>query len=654
MYTFIHGLFSFLLQNTVVSGGLEKVRWHQQTWIDVLQTHPRPLSKKSTTVLAGLIRPFFIQIAPRRSDLKALVPYLQTVKCSRGDILFHDNHQRPKKTERYWYIVCRGECSVQTWEIEDIIRKRHAERQEESKKRRRGVDARGGVKNGAVMMEGGEGGGGGGGGGGDSFARICRTGDSFGAWSSADRRRTVAKCTADDTIVMALSEMHVDDLLLPLITRKILHSRNFLNFVEISLSNNKVVRLENFTQVYELGRALPFVRDLSTEIRNRFLHSSCRVLQTTGVVWKQNDHASFAVVLLEGEMVMRMKSGMYKRVNIGQMCGETCFSGWEKRFCTLETAKRMGHVKLLAFGTSEFMHANHEHFLLHDQLTILDGEHLDQDEYEDDDDIDSTTNHAQAVEIRRVEETISADLPSAVGVSTDTALINANNRLPTKEEKEEKGKIQERTGESVDESTEESVDDGTVDGSVDESVDESTEGIDKEVGDTVDDTVEDSVGKKKKSFVVTLNRENASSRVLKNHKYESYQQLRFHTGFPMPIPLPVMKLFEDDFHITDIQNREQRRKKPEWCQHLPIAVEFLSKLAFFKQFLSSTNLGSSSTKYGMDSALKLFALCVGYLKIPAYGMFILEEGNGVDQTLLADLSSTYDFFFASLLLFTHR
>ena len=112
----------------------------------------------------------------------------------------------------------------------------------------------------------------------------------------------------------------------------------------------------------------------------------------------------------------------------------------------------------------------------------------------------------------------------------------------------------------------------------------------------------------------------------------------------MPIPLPVMKLLEDDFHITDIQNREQRRKKPEWCQHLPIAVEFLSRLAFFKQFLSSTDLGNS-TKYGMDSALKLFALCVGYLKIPAYGMFILEEGNGVDQTLLADLSSTCDFCF---------
>ena len=94
----------------------------------MLRTHPRPLSYSSTTVLAGLIRPFMIQVAPRRSDLKKLVPYLQVVKCSRGDILFHDNHQRPKKTERYWYVVCSGECSVQTWDIEDIIRKRHEDR----------------------------------------------------------------------------------------------------------------------------------------------------------------------------------------------------------------------------------------------------------------------------------------------------------------------------------------------------------------------------------------------------------------------------------------------------------------------------------------------------------------------------------------------
>ena len=116
---------------------------------------------------------------------------------------------------------------------------------------------------------------------------------------------------------------------------------------------------------------------------------------------------------------------------------------------------------------------------------------------------------------------------------------------------------------------------------------------------------------------------------------ETSHALQFHVGFPMAIPSPVAEVLIDNYHSKEIKLRETRRLLPQWCHYLPTVVQFLSKLSFFKQF-------QATDEFSSKSALKAFATCIGYKKIPAYGLFILEDSTSVDQSLLKDLTHKED------------
>ena len=116
---------------------------------------------------------------------------------------------------------------------------------------------------------------------------------------------------------------------------------------------------------------------------------------------------------------------------------------------------------------------------------------------------------------------------------------------------------------------------------------------------------------------------------------ETSHALQFHVGFPMAIPSPVSEVLIDNYHSKEIKLRETRRLLPQWCHYLPTVVQFLSKLSFFKQF-------QATDEFSSKSALKAFATCIGYKKIPAYGLFILEDSTSVDQSLLKDLTHKED------------
>jgi hypothetical protein len=77
---------------------------------------------------------------------------------------------------------------------------------------------------------------------------------------------------------------------------------------------------------------------------NRFLQSSCNFMQMSGVIWHQGDHAGSVIILLQGEMVKRTKSGIYERIVPGEIVGDTCLCEYDRRFYTLETVQPKGLV----------------------------------------------------------------------------------------------------------------------------------------------------------------------------------------------------------------------------------------------------------------------------------------------------------------------
>lgn len=149
---------------------------------------------------------------------------------------------------------------------------------------------------------------------------------------------------------------------------------------------------DSYVQLHALGRTLTFLKDLNTNIRNRLLDNSGKFMQLSGgIVWSQNDHATFAIVLLEGELVARTASGVYKRVEPGQMFGASCFNGCQRRFCTLETVQPNAIVKLLSIGVVDFNNARREQLVLRD--IFLNNEMVHSSETEIDDLAHTTHQH---------------------------------------------------------------------------------------------------------------------------------------------------------------------------------------------------------------------------------------------------------------------
>ena len=251
--------FPALLLRNGVKGGIEKISWQQNAWIAMLNTqHQNKQSNNiATAVIAGLIRPLMLKIAPRRKDLKQLVPHLKVVTATSttsnntSTIIYDDNHNRPKSKERQWFVVARGQVSLKTFENEEIIRDRHHSNQK--KKRRKSLSMSTTTRSSSPIEK-------------EKSSVLCNAGDTFGAWSSNDTRRFTVKTMTKDTVVISMSEMHVDVLLKPLVIRSILLSRNFRTIIESHL-NKKHERRLDYSQLYQLGRCLPFIRDLSTSIR---------------------------------------------------------------------------------------------------------------------------------------------------------------------------------------------------------------------------------------------------------------------------------------------------------------------------------------------------------------------------------------------------
>ena len=67
-------------------------------------------------------------------------------------------------------------------------------------------------------------------------------------------------------------------------------------------------------------------------------------MQMSGVIWHQGDHAGSVIILLQGEMVKRTKSGIYERIVPGEIVGDTCLCEYDRRFYTLETVQPKGIV----------------------------------------------------------------------------------------------------------------------------------------------------------------------------------------------------------------------------------------------------------------------------------------------------------------------
>ena len=65
-------------------------------------------------------------------------------------------------------------------------------------------------------------------------------------------------------------------------------------------------------------------------------------MQMSGVIWHQGDHAGSVIILLQGEMVKRTKSGIYERIVPGEIVGDTCLCEYDRRFYTLETVQPKG------------------------------------------------------------------------------------------------------------------------------------------------------------------------------------------------------------------------------------------------------------------------------------------------------------------------
>jgi hypothetical protein len=339
--------FPVLLLRNSVGGGLSHVFWHQNSWINILNNQ---LSTKNgtipdyDTVVAGLIRPVMLNYAPKRLDLKKIIPFLTATQIyNKGQIIYDDNHDRPKQKGRYWFVIARGTCSVKTWEEDEIIRDQQHESQlymNKSSKLHK--------KN----------------------AQIYKAGDSFGLSSSSDRRRTHAKATSDNTLLLKMSEIYVDEHLAPLIKKQILRNHHFKDLVETHVNGETSHQANRFEYLYALGRSLAFLKELSTDIRNRLL-LQCPFVQISGNVWNQSDHAGYAIVLLEGELVARTKAGVYKRIQPGELFGGSCFNGCPYRFCTVETVNPSASVKLLNIGVPEFMASKREHLLYREQLDFL-------------------------------------------------------------------------------------------------------------------------------------------------------------------------------------------------------------------------------------------------------------------------------------------
>ena len=123
--------FPVLMLRNSVAGGLGRVLWHQHSWIDLFHRRTSHLEAAKDaqdpttidtldTVLTGLLRPIMLNIAPRRSDIKQLIPLIRVASSpSRGGVLFDGSANRPKQSERYFFIVARGSCSVKSWEEDD-------------------------------------------------------------------------------------------------------------------------------------------------------------------------------------------------------------------------------------------------------------------------------------------------------------------------------------------------------------------------------------------------------------------------------------------------------------------------------------------------------------------------------------------------------
>ena len=151
-----------------------------------------------------------LKIAPRRKDLKQLVPHLKVVTATSttsnntSNIIYDDNHNRPKSKERQWFVVARGQVSLKTFENEEIIRDRHHSNQK--RKRRTSLSMSTTTRSSSPIEK-------------EKSSVLCNAGDTFGAWSSNDTRRFTVKTMTKDTVVISMSEMHVDVLLKPLVIR---------------------------------------------------------------------------------------------------------------------------------------------------------------------------------------------------------------------------------------------------------------------------------------------------------------------------------------------------------------------------------------------------------------------------------------------------
>ena len=199
--------FPVLLLRHCPHGGIEKVLWQQHAWIPMLiklnttnnssnnssSNNNNNNNKRDTlnqqennlAVIAGLIRPFMLKIAPRRTDLIKMIPYLSILQCtSQQETIYDDNnHKNPKKLDRLYGIVGRGKAKVSSVEEEDILHQRHQER---SKKQSQQDLGRGSLV---------------------SPFSIVRAGEDFGILSSFDTRRFTIKSTSKNTIVLFMSEM---------------------------------------------------------------------------------------------------------------------------------------------------------------------------------------------------------------------------------------------------------------------------------------------------------------------------------------------------------------------------------------------------------------------------------------------------------------
>ena len=472
--------FPVLMLRNSVAGGLGRVLWHQHSWIELFHRRTSNLeaakdARDATTidtldtVLTGLIRPIMLNIAPRRSDIKQMIPLIRVASSpSQGGVLFDGSANRPKQSERYFFIVARGSCSVKSWEEDDH-------------KQQKG--------------------------------QIYQMGQYFGVWCSSDRRCTVVKSLVDDTIVLKISELHVDHFVLPHLKRGVLKNRNFIKLMNKNLNTDTTPRFDsNYHLLHALGRSFMHLKNLSTNIRNRLLNSCSKFVEMKGVVWNEHDHAGYVIVLLQGVLVARNKKGKeLKRYVPGDMVGESAFNDFEYRFCTLETFPMTASVKVLSIGVPEFLKARREQSIMNEQLLAT-----------------------------AVGSSAAPSPPVAAALAT-TATGPAKN---------------------------------------------------------------------------TAN----------NH--EQFLTVR---AFPLSIPLPLHELLHDTFTTSkDIELREAHRSQNEFRNHLPLMVEFLSSLSFFKQFQHNR------------TCMKAFAKCCGYKKIPAFGLLILEDSPNVDQLHAHDLISKED------------